>query len=420
MPQQATPQQATLQQATPQQARRTGRLRHGRQTLAIPGPSVMPDRVLAAMATPMPNIYAGELVDISDEVFERLPPLARTTSAESFVVMSNGHGPWQMAICNTMSRGDRVLVCESGHFAVAWGEMAEMAGVEVEILPGSLRAAVDPAALTERLRADTDQQIKAVLCVQTDTGTSVRNDVPALRAAIDAAEHPAMFMVDCIASLGCEPFEMDEWGVDIAVTASQKGLMVPPGLGFLWASPKAMAAYEHSDLHLSYLDWDQRTNVSAHYELYSGTPPISHLYAMREALDIIDEEGGLDAVWERHAILAGAVRAAVDAWSTPGGIECNIVDPSSRSDAVTTVLTGSIDPDRLRDICEDEAGLTLGLGIGAFDGRAFRICHMGHLNPPMLLGALGTIEAALLALDAPMGGSGVAAAAAEIGRHLVV
>ncbi len=380
----------------------------------------MPDRVLAAMATAMPNIYEGELVEISDEVFERLPALARTTTAESFVIMSNGHGPWQMAVCNTMSRGDKVLALESGHFAIAWGEMAEMSGVDVEILDGSLRDPVDPEALKSRLLADTNHEIKAVLCVQTDTGTSVRNDVPALRKAIDDAGHPALFMVDCIASLGCEPFEMDAWGVDLMVSASQKGLMVPPGLGFLWASPKAMAAYESADLKVGYLDWDQRTNVNAHYELYSGTPPISHLYAMREAMNIIDEEGGLEAVWERHAILASAVRAAVETWATPGGIELNITNPAARSDAVTTVLTGSIDPDRLRDICEQEAALTLGLGIGSFDGRAFRIGHMGHLNPPMLLGALATIEAGLIALDAPMGGSGVAAAAGVIGRSFAI
>ncbi len=377
----------------------------------------MPDRVLAAMATPMPNIYEGELVDISNEVFERLPALARTSNAEPFVIMSNGHGPWQMAICNTMSRGDKVLACESGHFAVAWGQGAAMSGVDVEILPGSLREPVDPTALRDRLAADVDHEIRAVLCVQTDTGTSVRNDIQALRRAIDDAGHPALFMVDCIASLGCEPFEMDEWGVDIMVSASQKGLMVPPGLGFLWASPNAMAAYERADLHIDYLDWDRRTNVSAHYELYSGTPPISHLYAMREAMNIIDAEGGLSAVWERHRILAGAVRRAVEAWSTPGGLELNITNPDARSDAVTTVLTGSIDADRLREICEREAALTLGLGIGAFDGIAFRIGHMGHLNPPMLLGSLATIESALVAMKAPLGGSGVAAAAAEIGAH---
>lgn len=394
------------------------KLNRGIPSLAIPGPSVMPPRVLAAMSNQMPNIYEGELVDISDNILERLPAIART-SGDPFMVISNGHGAWLMAIANTLSRGDKILVLESGRFAIAWGEMGVMAGVEMEILPGSLRDPIDPAALEARLAADVDHEIQAILCVHTDTATSVRNDIAALRAAIDGAGHPALFMVDCIASMACEPFEMDEWGVDVTVAASQKGMMVPPGLGFCWASEKALARYEHGDLHNTYVDWKARRNAEAHYELYAGTPPISHLYALKEALDIIDEEGGIEAVWNRHEILAGAVRAAVEAWATPEGFSFNITDPAARSNAVTTILTGSIDADHLREICEREAGLTLGLGIGDL-GNAFRIGHMGHLNPPALLGTLATIEAALGAMGASMGSSGVAAASAEIAKHLTV
>ncbi len=403
-------------QLDPEIADRGIDLNFGRDLVAIPGPSIMPDRVLNAMARPMPDIYSGELVETSDDIFRRLPGLART-EGHPFVIISNGHGAWQMAISNTLARGDKVLVLESGRFAIAWGELAAVSGVKMEILPGSDDRPVDPEALRARLADDPGHEIRAVLSVQTDTATSVRNDVPALRAAIDEADHPALFMVDCIASLGCEPFEMDEWGVDVTVAASQKGLMVPPGLAFLWASDKAVAAYERSDLHVGYLDWGRRLNPSQHYELYSGTPPVSHLYGLREALVMIEEEG-LEARWDRHRAMAGAVWAAVDGWSTDDGIGFNISDPAARSTAVTTVRTGSIDADEIRRRCAEGAGLTLGLGIGDFAGRAFRIGHMGHLNPPMLLGTLGTVEAAIVSMGASIGTSGVAAASAALAPHL--
>ncbi len=389
--------------------------------VAIPGPSIMPERVLSAMHRSMPDIYSGDLVGVSDEIFAALPGLARTTG-KPFVVISNGHGAWQMAISNTLARGDKVLVLESGRFAVAWGDLAEISGVKVEVLPGASDRPVDPQALQARLADDPGHEIKAVLTVQTDTATSVRNDVAALRAAIDGADHPALFMVDCIASLGCEPFEMDAWGVDITVAGSQKGLMVPPGLAFLWASEKAIAAYDRSDIHVGYFDWAKRLNPSHHYELYGGTPPVSHLFGLREALAMIAEEG-IEARWDRHRALAGAVWAAVEGWSLPGeraaeGFSLNIADPEARSTAVTTVISGGIDAEELRRVCADGAGLTLGLGIGDFAGSAFRIGHMGYLNPPMLLGTLATVEAGLHSMGAPMGGSGVAAAAASLGPHL--
>lgn len=388
----------------------------GRETIAIPGPSIVPERVLAAMNRSMPDIYSGELVELSETIFEKLPGLAKTTGAP-FVVISNGHGAWQMAISNTLARGDKILALESGRFAVVWGEMAEVSGVKSEILPGSDSRPVDPEALRARLADDPGHEIKAVLTAQTDTATSVRNDIPAIRKAIDDAGHPALLMVDCIASLGCEPYFMDEWGVDVTIAGSQKGLMVPPGLAFLWASDKALAAYDRSDIHVGYLDWHSRLNATHFYQLYSGTPPVSHIFGMHEALAMIDEEG-LESRWDRHRVLAEAVWAAVDAWSTVGGIGFNIADPAARSTAVTTVLTGDMDAEVLRELCQKKAGVTLGLGIGDIEGSAFRIGHMGYLNPPMLLGTLGTIEAALTAMGAPIGSSGVAAAAASLGRHL--
>lgn len=391
-------------------------LNRGRHQLSIPGPSVIPDRVLSAMNRQMPNIYEGDLVEVSQSNIDRLPAIART-SGHAFVAVSNGHGAWEMALTNTLSRGDKVLILATGRFAPGWGAQAEMLGCEVEIIDFGDRAHADPARVEEHLRADTDHSIKAVLIVQIDTASGVWNDCAAIRAAIDAAGHPALFMVDCIASLGSVPYEMDKWQIDITVGGSQKGLMVPPGLGFVWASEKAMKAHARANMRTPYWDWTPRLEEGAHYVRYCGTPPVQHIYGLREALDMIEEEG-LEAIWARHKVFANAVRAAISAWSSDDGIAFNITVPAHRSDSTTTVLTGSIDSERLRRICEDQAGLTLGVGLGDFAGRAFRIGHMGHLNPPMVMGTLGTVEAALVAMDAPLGGSGVAEAARVIAAEL--
>lgn len=396
----------------------TNSLKFGRQMVAIPGPSIMPDRVLAAFAQPMPDLYEGPLVEEQTEVRERLPGIAMT-EGECFIVIGNGHAAWQMATSNTLAAGDKVLVAEAGRFATAWGMYTAVSNVEVEALAGTDRDPVDPAALEARLAADPNHEIKAVLVAHVDTASSVRNNIPALRLAIDAAKHPALLMVDCIASMGCEEFRMDEWGVDIAIAGCQKGLMVPPGISFVWAGERALAAHERANRRVGYFDWESRRDTTNMYNYYAGTPPIAHIRGLREALKMIDEEGGLEATWRRHEILAAGVKAAVDAWSTPDGLEFSILDPDARSNCVTTVLTGSVDSAALRHMCEHSAGLILGLGIAGIAGiDAFRLAHMGHLNPPMILGSIATIEAALHALNAPMGGSGIAAAAAAIGQHL--
>ena len=270
--------------------------------------------------------------------------------------------------------------------------------------------------LEARLREDTNHEIQAILTVHVDTASSVRNDIAALRRAIDAAGHPALFMVDCIASLGCERFEMDEWGVDITIAGCQKGLMVPPGVSFVWASDKALAAHKTADAKVGYFDWEARLSGLSTYHYFAGTPPIAHLFGLKEAFDIVEEEGGWEAVWNRHTILSDAIKAAVTAWSTEGGVEFNIIDPAHRANCVTTVLTGDLDAAALRSVCAHQAGLTLGLGIGDVPG--FRIGHMGHLNPPSVLGTIGTIESALLSMGAKLPGSGVAAATAAIAEHL--
>ena len=389
-------------------------LRYGQPMIAIPGPSITPERVLRSMNRSMPDIYEGELVDLAFSLVEKLPSIART-SGRVFMSISNGHGAWQMALCNTLSPGDKVLVLESGLFASVWGQMAERTQLNVEYLSGDNRLPVDPDMLEQRLLEDTSHEIKAILCVHTDTATSVRNDIAKLGQTINSLDHPALFMVDCIASLGCEQYEMDEWYVDITVAASQKGLMMPPGMAFVWASQQALEAHNSAGLRIGYFDWDQRMNPDHMYQLFCGTPPIQHLYGLREVLDMIDEEG-LENIWFRHQVLADAVRAAVETWQQPDGLELNITDPKARSNAVTTIRTGSIDSEKLRKICATEAGLTLGLAVGGLEADAFRIGHMGHLNPPMILGTLATIEAALLSMNASIGRNGIVTAAEIIAK----
>lgn len=382
---------------------------NGREFLMIPGPTTVPDRVLRAMHRPAIDIYAGPLVDITDGCLDDLRLIFRT-EYRPYIYISNGHGAWEAALTNTLSKGDKVLVLESGRFAINWGLLGEFNGLDVEVLPGDWRHAVDPNAVEARLRKDSSNEIKAVLVAQIDTATSVCNDIPSIASAIASAGHPALFMVDAVASLATTPFEMDAWNVDVAVSGSQKGLMTPPGLGFVAAGPRAKAAAKTADLKTQYWDWGFRGG-EMHYEKYCGTPPVHLLFGLREALDMILEEG-LDEVLRRHARLAEAARAAIGVWSDGGAIQFGIKDPSSRSNAVTTALMDN--PDRLIDHCRDEYGVTIGGCIGGWQGKGWRLGHMGHVNAPMLLGALGVIESALIALDIPIGESGCAAAARSL------
>ena len=395
-------------------------LRFGRDFVSIPGPSVIPDRVLGAMHRASPNIYEGPLVDMVAGLGPDLRKVAKAEAAGGVAIyVSNGHGAWEAALANTLSRGDKVLVLDAGRFAAGWGEIARHLGCEVETIEAADGAPVDPAALEARLRADPGGEIKAVLVVQVDTASSVVNDVPALRAAIDAAGHPALFMVDCIACLGSIPFEFDGWGVDVMVAGSQKGLMTPPGLGFLWASDKARA--HRGDLVTQYWNWDLRMDPEMFYQRFCGTAPTHLLFGLREALTMLVVEEGVEAAWARHRVLASAVRACVAEWATAAtetaGVGFHVADPAARSDVVTTLSARGFDPDAMRRFAESEMGLTLGTGLGRYQGRSFRIAHMGHLNPPMILGTLGAAEAALRAFGAPIA-SGLGAAAAVIAEAL--
>ncbi|CAM4331537.1 pyridoxal-phosphate-dependent aminotransferase family protein [Palleronia rufa] len=390
-------------------------LAHGRPYLAIPGPSVMPDRVLAAMHRAAPNIYEGELVEITRSIVADLKTVARTT-ADCAIYIANGHGTWEAALANVLRPGDAVLVPATGRFAHGWAEVARAMGAEARIVEYGKAAPLDAERVADALAEDRDHTIRAVLGVHVDTSTGIRNDLSALRAALDHTGHPALLMADCIASMACDRFEMDALGVDVALTASQKGLMTPPGLGILWIGEKAQAARAELAAVSPYWDWRPRCRPEVYYQHFCGTAPTHHLFGLRAALDMLLDEG-MEAVWSRHETLARAVWAAVEAWGADGPLRIN-APPGHRSHAVTALSLGGDRAERLRGWCAAEGGVTLGIGLGMADpggpdaGGFFRIGHMGHLNAHMVLGALGVIESGLTALDIPHGPGALQAAAA--------
>ena len=391
-------------------------VRAGREFLSIPGPTVVPDAVLQAMHRPAVDIYSGELVALTDSLLTDLSRIFRT-KGRAYIYIANGHGAWEAALTNVLSRGDTVLVLESGRFAIGWGEAASALGVTVEILPGLFSRAVDPQALEARLRADKAGAIKAVLVTQVDTASGVVNDIEAIGQAIRAAKHDGLLMVDAVASLGCMPFEMDAWGVDVAMSGSQKGLMTPPGLGFVAANDRARAMHKTADLRTPYWNWTSREG-ELHYHKYCGTPPEHLLFALRAALDMLFAEG-LDAAFERHRLLAEATRRAVAVWSERQALSFNVTEPSQRSNTVTTVcMRDAGAAQRLADFCNEKCGVILGIGLGPLSGKAVRIAHMGHVNAPMVLGTLGVVEVGLNATRIPHGKGGVQAAIDWLGESV--
>ena len=388
-------------------------LSQGRAYLAIPGPSVMPDAVLRAMHRASPNIYEGELHDLTNGLIPDLKAVAMTTHNVA-IYIGNGHAAWEAALSNVLSPGDTVLVLATGRFGIGWGEMATGLGAQVQTIDYGTESAIDLAMVEEALTADKAGKIKAVMAVHVDTSTSVKNDIAGVRQVIDRVGHPALLMADCIASMGCDRFEMDAWGVDVTVSACQKGLMTPAGISFVWFNDKADAA--RGTCVTSYWDWRPRVDPEVYYHYFAGTAPTHHLYGLRAALDMIKAEG-LDAVFARHAQLAQTVWAAVECWAQDGPLQCNIVNRTERSHAVTALAIGSPHGDRLRKWCEESCGLTLGVGLGRTPADAyFRIGHMGHVNGQMIMGALGTIQAGMNALDIPYGAGALDAAARVISK----
>jgi alanine-glyoxylate transaminase/serine-glyoxylate transaminase/serine-pyruvate transaminase len=391
-------------------------VRAGREFLAIPGPTNMPDEVLRAMHRPALDIYSEQMVELTDSLLRDLSKLF-ATKGRSYIHIANGHGAWESALSNVLSRGDKVLVLESGRFAIGWGNAAAAMGAEVEVLKGDWRRSIRPADVEARLRLDAGHHIKAILAVQVDTASGAFNDIEAIGKAIKATGHPALFMVDAVASLGCMPFEMDEWGIDVAMSGSQKGLMTPPGLGFVAANDRAREVHKTANLRTPYWDWSEREGPE-HYRKYAGTAPVHLLFALRQAIDMLFDEQ-LENVFLRHRLLGEAVRRAVGVWSEGQVLGFNIAEPGERSDTVTTVMmSNGYDPTALHDYCKQKCGVVLGVGIGELAGQAFRIAHMGHINAPMILGTLGVIEVGLNALDIPHGKGGTEAAIQWLGESV--
>lgn len=395
-------------------------LSHGRSYLAIPGPSVIPDRVQRSMHRAAPNIYEGELIELVASLWPDLRSLAGT--AENVAIyIANGHGVWEAANSNLFSRGEKALVLASGVFGLGWAQSARAMGIEVEVMDFGRSSAPDMAAVEARLRADVAGEIKAVLTTQVDTASSAKTDVRALRAAMDAAGHPALLAVDCIATMGCDEFRMDDWGVDVTVSACQKGLMVPPGLGFVWFNERARAACRGSTLRTPYWDWTGRADGPEFWQYWHGTAPTHHLYGLREALTMLLHEEGLPQVWARHETLARSVWAAFDAWAQgQDRIGLNISSPAARAHAVTAARFGAPDATRLRQWCETKAGVTLGIGLGMatpedpHSSGFLRVGHMGHVNAHMVLGVLAVMEAGLQALGIAHGAGALDAATAVV------
>jgi alanine-glyoxylate transaminase / serine-glyoxylate transaminase / serine-pyruvate transaminase len=382
----------------------------GRHFLQIPGPTNVPERVLHAIALATIDHRGPEFAELGRAVVAGMRRVFQTAGT---VVLypSSGTGAWEAALVNTLSPGDRALMFETGHFASLWRQMAMRLGLDIEFVPGDWRHGVDPAQVEEKLAADREHRVKAVCVVHNETSTGVTSRIPEIRAAIDAAGHPALFMVDTISSLASIDYRHDEWGVDVTVAGSQKGLMLPPGLGFNAVSDKALDAAKSARLARSYWDW-QAMRETGHTGFFPYTPATNLLYGLREALTMLLDEEGLPAVFARHARHAEATRRAVAGW----GLEVLCAEPSEYSNSLTAVLVpDGYDADRVREIIRDGFDMSLGTGLGRMKGRVFRIGHLGHFNDLMLCGTLCGVEMGLHRAGIPHRAGGVAAALEFLG-----
>ncbi|MQA97500.1 MAG: aminotransferase class V-fold PLP-dependent enzyme [Streptosporangiales bacterium] len=376
----------------------------GRHFLQIPGPTNVPDRVLSAIARPTIDHRGPEFATLGRDVLERVRHVFRTESPV-IIYPSSGTGAWEAALVNTLSPGDRVLAFETGHFASLWREMAERLGLEVDIVPGDWRHGADPEQAAARLAADTGHTYKAVMVVHNETSTGVASRIPEIRAALDAAGHPALLLVDTISSLGSIDYRHAEWGVDVTVGGSQKGLMLPPGLGFNAVSEKALAAAERARLPRSYWDWKPILAANRN-GFWPYTPATNLLYGLAEALTMLEEEG-LSSVFARHARHGEATRRAVRGW----GLEVLCADEREHSNSLTAVLLpDEHDADEVRRIILNRYDMSLGTGLGRLAGKVFRIGHLGHFNDLSLIGTLGGVEMGLSVAGVPIKRGGVDAA----------
>ena len=379
--------------------------RPGRHFLQIPGPTNVPDRVLRAMDYPTIDHRGPEFADLTREVLEGLGPIFQTEGAV-VIYPSSGTGACEAALMNTLSPGDRVLIMETGWFShIAWRHPAEKLGLRVDYVPGTWRRGAQPETLEEQLGADRAHDIKAVVVVHNETSTGVTSRIGDLRRAIDSARHPALLIVDTISSLGSIDYRHDEWGVDVTAAGSQKGLMLPPGLAFNAVSEKALAASKKARLPKAYWDWEPmlKNNASG---FFPYTPATNLLYALREALAMLREEG-MTQVFARHQRHGDATRAAARAW----GLEIVCEDPREYSNSLTAMFTpDGHDADHLRKLILEKFDMSLGTGLGKLAGRAFRIGHLGSFNDLMLAGTLCGVEVGLRLAGMPHTDGGVMAA----------
>jgi len=381
----------------------------GRHFLQIPGPTNVPDRVLRALSRPTIDHRGPEFASIAREVLDGLRQVFHTSGAV-VIYPSSGTGAWEAALVNTLSPGDKILMCETGHFATLWRKMATELGLDVDFVAGDWRHGVDPVSVEARLAGDRGRAIKAVAIVHNETSTGVASRVAEVRRRMNSVGHPALFMVDTISSLASMEFCHDEWGVDVSIGCSQKGLMLPPGLGLQAISDKALSASKTARLPRSYWNWQPMLddNVAG---FFPYTPATNLLYGLRESLRMLLEEG-LANVFARHGRHAEATRRAVRAW----GFELVCMNPEEYSNSLTAVMMpDGHDADSLRKIILDRFDMSLGTGLGRFKGKVFRIGHLGDFNDLMLAGTLSGVEMGLAASGVPFKRGGVTAALEYLG-----
>ena len=378
---------------------------NGRIHRALPGPSIIPDKVLQAMQRPAPNIYGGELEEITMSILSDISKLAASKGRVALYI-SNGHGVWEAALTNLFNEGDKVLTISNGVFGKHWGNIASKLGIEVINLEYGMDRVFEIDDLEKVLSEDKDKNIRGVLVVQTDTASSMLLNIKEINKLKQSLDHPALLLVDSIACFGCDDMRMDEWGVDLLLTASQKGLMTPPGLGYLVIGERAEMQAKKIVKRSAYWDWGPRLDPTNFYEIYFGTAPTHLLFAQKAALEIMNKEGKENII-KRHEILANTVWKAIEIWAQEGVLRFNVTNKENRSHAVTTLVAKHFDLLPFKNWVEKNTGVELGIGLG-FDGpeyyngnSAFRIAHMGHLNPHMLLGVLSSLEMGLIATNVP-------------------
>ncbi len=381
-----------------------------------PGPTHVPDEVMHAMQRPMTDLADPRVAALVAACEKGMKSLLKSPQSDIFFYASNGHGVWEAAAANLASDQHSLLIAGSGHFSDQWALQTEALGLSVLRTPHTAGHRIDTQAICKALKEDTEHRISAVMVVHTDTASGITSDLMAIRQVMDQCKHPALYVVDVVASLGAAPFDMDALGVDVCLGSSQKGLMMPPGLGFVAVNAKAFAWSQAHAKPRFYWSWlERKTNTQS--EKFCGTPPLAHLAGLEVSLGLLQAEG-LDAVFARHQRLGGAVRAAVTAWSSANSLKLHCLDPEGFSASVTAIEVAlGIDPEALRVVAREKFQVAMAGGLGPLAGRVFRIGHLGDMNEPMILGALAGIEAAMTVQKVPYGPNGMAAAIAYLAQH---